>query len=112
MNIDQINNSEVLTLIEKIINENEVVLFLKGDKNFQYCGFSSTVVGILKNLNIKFKAVDVLADEKIRQGIKDFSDWPTIPQLYVRGEFIGGCDIIREIFEDGSLKKFFEDMNS
>lgn len=109
MNINQVQDSSVFELIQKIIDENEVVLFLKGDENFQYCGFSITVVGILKNLNVEFKAIDVLADEKIRQGIKDFSDWPTIPQLYVKGEFIGGCDIVREMFEDGSLKKLFSE---
>lgn len=107
MNISQVQDSSVFESINKIISENEVVLFLKGDENFQYCGFSATVVGILKNLQVNFKAIDVLADDKIRQGIKDFSDWPTIPQLYVHGEFIGGCDIIREMFEDGSLSKLF-----
>ena len=75
------------------------------------CGFSMTVSNILKHLNIKFKGVNVLEDENLRQGIKDFSDWPTIPQLYVKNEFIGGCDIIKEMFEKNELKKFFESKN-
>jgi monothiol glutaredoxin len=82
----------------------DVVLFMKGTPVFPQCGFSAAVVQILSTLGVKFKAVDVLKDADIRQGIKDFSNWPTIPQLYVKGEFVGGCDIIREMFETGELK--------
>ncbi len=87
----------------------DVVLYMKGDPTFPQCGFSSTVVQILKHLGIAFKSYDVLQNESLREGIKAFSNWPTIPQLYVKGEFVGGCDIIREMFEKGELKKHFED---
>ena len=96
-------------LITDAINENDVCLFMKGVPEAPQCGFSMAVVNVLKHLNVKFKHVNVLDDENLRQGIKDFSDWPTIPQLYVKGEFIGGCDIVKEMFEKGELKKFFED---
>ncbi len=86
------------------VRENDVVLFMKGTPQFPQCGFSATVVKILSHLGVPFKGVNVLADDGIRQGIKDFSNWPTIPQLYVKGEFVGGCDIIREMFEQGELK--------
>jgi len=94
--------------IEKIINENAVCLFMKGVPEAPQCGFSMAVSNILKHLNIVFKAVNVLEDEKIRNGIKIYSDWPTIPQLYVKGEFIGGCDIIKEMYESGELKKILQ----
>ncbi len=84
---------------------------MKGTPDSPQCGFSMTVSNILKHLNIKFKGVNVLEDENLRQGIKDFSDWPTIPQLYVNQEFIGGCDIIKEMFEKNELKNFFESRN-
>jgi monothiol glutaredoxin len=84
----------------------DVVLFMKGTPVFPQCGFSAAVVQILSTLGVKFKAVDVLKDAEVRQGIKDFSNWPTIPQLYVKSEFVGGCDIIREMFETGELKTF------
>ena len=87
----------------------DVVLYMKGNPTFPQCGFSSTVVQILKHLGVDFKSYDVLQDDKLREGIKEFSNWPTIPQLYVKGEFIGGCDIIREMFDKGELNKFFED---
>ena len=87
----------------------DVVLYMKGDPTFPQCGFSSTVVQILKHLGIAFKSYDVLQNENLREGIKAFSNWPTIPQLYVKGEFVGGCDIIKEMFEKGELKKHFED---
>ena len=93
--------------IENLINENEVCLFMKGSPDSPQCGFSMAVSNVLKHLNINFKGVNVLEDENLRQGIKTFSDWPTIPQLYVKGEFIGGCDIIKEMFEKGELKKLF-----
>ncbi len=89
------------------IASSDVVLFMKGTPVFPQCGFSAAVVGILSNLGVKFKAIDVLKDPEIRQGIKEFSNWPTIPQLYVKGEFVGGCDIVREMFESGELQPFF-----
>ena len=91
--------------IKDIINKNDVVLFMKGTPEMPQCGFSMTVCNILKELKVKFSGVNVLADPEIRQGIKDFSNWPTVPQLYVKGEFIGGCDIAKEMYENGELKK-------
>ena len=100
---------EINDKIESLIKDNEVCLFMKGTPDAPQCGFSMAVTNVLKHLNINFKGINVLEDEKLRQGIKDFSDWPTIPQLYVKGEFVGGCDIVKEMFENGELKKFFED---
>jgi monothiol glutaredoxin len=94
--------------ISQNITDHPVVLFMKGTPVFPQCGFSAAVVQILSHLGVKFKGIDVLADPEIRQGIKEFSNWPTIPQLYVKGEFVGGCDIIREMFETGELQQFFE----
>ena len=94
--------------IQNLINQNEICLFMKGTPETPQCGFSMAVSNILKHLNVKFKAVNVLEDQNLRQGIKDFSDWPTIPQLYIKGEFIGGCDIVKDMFEKGELKKVFE----
>jgi monothiol glutaredoxin len=94
--------------ITQDIADHPVVLFMKGSPVFPQCGFSAAVVQILSHLGVKFKGVDVLADPAIRQGIKEFSNWPTIPQLYVKGEFIGGCDIVREMFETGELQQVFE----
>ncbi len=93
--------------IENLIKENEVCLFMKGIPDAPQCGFSMVVVNILKHLKISFKGINVLEDEGLRQGIKEFSDWPTIPQLYVKGKFIGGCDIVKEMFEKGELNKVF-----
>ena len=90
--------------IRQDISETPVVLFMKGSPVFPQCGFSAAVVQMLSHIGVKFKGVDVLSDPGIRQGIKEFSNWPTIPQLYVKGEFVGGCDIIREMFETGELK--------
>ena len=90
--------------IEKLVAENEVVLFMKGTKHFPQCGFSATVVEVLKRTGTPFHDVNVLQDPHIREGIKAFSDWPTIPQLYVRGQFIGGCDIVREMYQNGELE--------
>jgi monothiol glutaredoxin len=90
--------------ISQEITDNDVVLFMKGTAIFPQCGFSATAVQILSHLDVKFKSIDVLADPGIRQGIKEFSEWPTIPQLYVKGEFVGGCDIMREMFETGELQ--------
>ena len=92
--------------IAKDISENEVMLYMKGTPVFPQCGFSAAVVHVLSELGVKFKAVDVLKDPDVRQGIKEFSNWPTIPQLYVKGEFVGGCDIVKEMFEQGELDAF------
>jgi monothiol glutaredoxin len=94
--------------IQQEVSETPVVLFMKGSPVFPQCGFSAAVVQILSQLGVKFKGIDVLSDPEVRQGIKDFSNWPTIPQLYVKGEFIGGCDIVREMYETGELKEVFE----
>jgi monothiol glutaredoxin len=95
--------------IRQQVSDNPVVLFMKGTPVFPQCGFSATVVQILSHMGVKFKGIDVLADSSVREGIKEFSSWPTIPQLYVKGEFIGGCDIIREMFETGELQQMFEE---
>ncbi len=97
--------------IQSTIKNNEVVLFMKGTATMPQCGFSSKVAGILNYMDIKYKDVNVLSDESIRQGIKDFSDWPTIPQLYVKGEFVGGCDIIVEMTLSGELDTLLSDSN-
>ena len=94
--------------IQSDITDNNVVLFMKGTSEAPQCGFSSKVAGILNYMGVEYKDVNVLADEGVRQGIKDFSDWPTIPQLYVKGEFVGGCDILREMFEAGELEEYFD----
>jgi monothiol glutaredoxin len=94
--------------IQSELDANDVVLFMKGTPVFPQCGFSSTVVQVLSHIGVKFKGIDVLADDGIRNGIKEFSNWPTIPQLYVKGEFIGGCDIIREMYEAGELQETFK----
>ncbi len=94
--------------IKAKIDTNAVMLFMKGTPQFPQCGFSSTVVQILDHLGVEYQAENVLASDDIRQGIKSFSDWPTIPQLYVAGEFLGGCDIIREMFENGELRTFLQ----
>jgi monothiol glutaredoxin len=93
----------VQELIEREISEHDVVLFMKGTPVFPRCGFSNLVVQLLSHLGVKFRGIDVLSDPALRQGIKDFSDWPTVPQLYVKGEFVGGCDIIREMFQTSEL---------
>ena len=95
--------------IKNIIDENDICLFMKGTPDAPQCGFSMAVCNVLKHLDVKFKAINVLENEEIRQGIKNFSDWPTIPQLYIKSEFVGGCDIIKEMYESGELKKVFED---
>lgn len=94
--------------IQETIDGNDVVLFMKGTKEMPQCGFSSRVAGVLNYMNVDFRDVNVLADADIRQGIKDFSDWPTIPQLYVKGEFVGGCDIITEMTLSGELDQLFD----
>jgi|TARA_B110001452_G_C15071341_1_gene373937 monothiol glutaredoxin len=94
--------------LKEIISNNDVCLFMKGIPDAPQCGFSMAVSNILKHLNINFKGINVLEDENIRNGIKEYSDWPTIPQLYIKGEFVGGCDIVKEMFEKGELKTLFE----
>ena len=94
--------------IKKLIDTNDVCLFMKGVPDAPQCGFSMTVSNILKHLNVNFKGINVLDDQNLRQGIKEYSDWPTIPQLYIKGEFIGGCDIVKEMFENGELKSLLE----
>ena len=95
--------------IEEIVKGNDVVLFMKGSPLFPQCGFSAAVVDVLSQLGVKFHGVNILVDPELRQGIKEFSQWPTVPQLYVKGEFIGGCDIIREMFEAGELEQVFKE---
>lgn len=95
--------------IRKDITENDVVLYMKGTAVFPMCGFSAAVVQVLNSLNVPFKGVNVLENEEVRQAIKDFTNWPTIPQLYVKGEFVGGCDIVREMYESGELQQLLRD---
>lgn len=95
--------------IQKEIDNNDVVLFMKGEAAFPQCGFSSLVVQVLSQLGVPFKDINVLEDNDLRQGIKDFTNWPTIPQLYVKGEFVGGCDIIREMYESGELQQLLDE---
>lgn len=103
--------SEIFALIKKQLSENDVVLYMKGSKTMPRCGFSATIVHVLQNLGIDFKDIDILEDEELRQGIKDFTNWPTIPQLYIKGEFIGGCDIVRQLYQTGELKVILENNN-
>ena len=98
-------DNTVTERIKSEIHSNDVVLFMKGTPVFPQCGFSAAVVQALTHLGVKFKGIDVLQDPGLRQGVKDFADWPTIPQLYVKGEFVGGCDIIREMFQTGELEE-------
>ena len=95
--------------IDNEINNNEVCLFMKGTPDTPQCGFSMAISNILKILDVKFKGVNVLENDQLRQGSKEYSEWPTIPQLYVKKEFIGGCDIVKEIYENGELKKIFDE---
>lgn len=101
-------DSPVFERIKQEITDNDVVLFMKGSPVFPQCGFSATVVQVLTHLGVKFKGIDVLADPSIRQGIKEFASWPTIPQLYVKGEFVGGCDIVREMYDSGELQEMLQ----
>jgi monothiol glutaredoxin len=100
------SENPVFDRIKSEVGSADVVLFLKGTPVFPQCGFSNAVVQVLTYLNVPFKGVNVLEDPEIREGIKQFSDWPTIPQLYVKGEFVGGCDIVREMFEQGELREY------
>ena len=101
-------DDQTKNIIKNHIDNNDVCLFMKGTPEEPQCGFSMAVSNMLKILEVKFKGVNVLEDEKLRQGIKDFSDWPTIPQLYIKKEFVGGCDIVKEMYENGELKKILE----
>ena len=103
--------SDINSKIKDNNSKDPVVLYMKGNPTFPQCGFSSTVVQILKHIGVNFQSYDVLQDENLREGIKSFSKWPTIPQLYVNNEFVGGCDIIREMFESGELKEYFKKNN-
>jgi len=97
--------------IKDLISENNVCLFMKGTPDSPQCGFSMAVSNVLKHLKVQFKGINVLEDENLRQGIKEYSDWPTIPQLYIKNEFIGGCDIVKEMFEKGELEKKLKEKN-
>ncbi len=101
--------TDTRTQIDTEVKSNDVVLFMKGTPQFPMCGFSSQVVQILNYLGVPYKGVNVLEDESIRQGVKDYSNWPTVPQLYVKGEFVGGCDITREMFQAGELQQLLAD---
>ena len=102
-------DNPVINRIKQDIGENDVVLYMKGTPVFPQCGFSAAVVQVLSQLGVKFKGIDILTDPALRQGIKDYSNWPTIPQLYVKGDFVGGCDIVREMFQAGELQDFLID---
>ena len=101
-------NENIKKKINDIVEKNDVCLFMKGTPEIPQCGFSLAVSNILKHLEVKFKGINILDDPEMREGIKTYSDWPTIPQLYMKGEFIGGCDIVKEIFEKGELQKILE----
>ena len=101
--------SDIRQKIQDTIDGNDVVLFMKGTREMPQCGFSSRVAGVLNYMNVDYRDVNVLADEGVRQGIKEFSDWPTIPQLYIKGEFVGGSDIMMEMFEAGELQAMLDD---
>tara|TARA_B100000131_G_C18035311_1_gene580165 strand:+ start:213 stop:542 length:330 start_codon:yes stop_codon:yes gene_type:complete len=104
-------DQQINDLIKSEIENNEVCLFMKGTPDAPQCGFSMAVSNILKILEVNFKGINVLENQNLREGIKEYSDWPTIPQLYVKNEFIGGCDIVKEMFENGELKKIFDNKN-
>ena len=97
--------------IKEFVDKNDVFLFMKGTPEIPQCGFSLAVANVLKHLNVKFESINVLENEEIRQGIKTYSDWPTIPQLYIKGKFVGGSDIVKEMFEKGELKSLFKEKN-
>ena len=103
------SDSPAFDEIKREVTDNDVVLFMKGTPVFPQCGFSAAVVEVLSRMGVQFKGIDVLSNAEIRQGIKDFSNWPTIPQLYIKGEFIGGCDIVREMYQTGELETLFKD---
>jgi len=102
-------DSHIAERIRQEIGESDVVVFMKGTPVFPQCGFSAAVVQVLSHMGVKFKGIDVLQDPGLRQGVKDFSNWPTIPQLYVKGEFVGGCDIVREMYQTGELQDYLKE---
>jgi len=102
-------NENIKKEIDELIDKNDVCLFMKGTPDVPQCGFSLAVSNILKHLGVNFKGINVLENNEIREGIKKYSDWPTIPQLYIKKEFVGGCDIVKEMYENGELKKIFDD---
>jgi monothiol glutaredoxin len=102
-------NQNIKDTIENAISSNEVCLFMKGTPDAPQCGFSMAVTNMLKLLEVNFKSINVLEDQEIREGIKEYSEWPTIPQLYIKNEFVGGCDIVKEMYESGELKKILEE---
>ena len=104
-------NENIKTLIKNELDNSNVCLFMKGTPAVPQCGFSMAISNILKHLKINFKGINVLKDDKIREGIKEYSDWPTIPQLYLKGEFVGGCDIVKEMYESGELQKKLSEKN-
>jgi monothiol glutaredoxin len=103
--------TNILEKIQQTISSNDVVLYMKGTKDFPQCGFSAAVAHVLKTLGVEFHDIDILRDAEVRQGIKEYSDWPTIPQLYIKGEFIGGCDIVKEMFQSGELQELLKAKN-
>jgi monothiol glutaredoxin len=103
------SDSPAFDEIKREVTDNDVVLFMKGTPVFPQCGFSAAVVEVLSRIGVQFKGIDVLTNAEIRQGIKEFSNWPTIPQLYIKGEFVGGCDIVREMYQSGELETLFKD---
>ncbi len=104
-------SDEIQTTIKEVVENNDVVLFMKGTKETPQCGFSNAVVNTLSFMNVDFKDVNVLEDDSLREGIKSFTDWPTIPQLYVKGEFVGGCDIIQDMYKSGELSEVLNAKN-
>ncbi|MEO1661404.1 MAG: Grx4 family monothiol glutaredoxin [Pseudomonadota bacterium] len=102
-------SDDIQSSIDNAVKGNDVLLFMKGTPDFPQCGFSATVVNYLEYLGIEYQAVNVLENQSVREGIKTYSNWPTIPQLYVKGEFVGGCDIVKEMFEEGELRTFMVD---
>ncbi|WP_114391550.1 Grx4 family monothiol glutaredoxin [Oleisolibacter albus] len=102
-------SNPVFDRIQQDIGDNDVVLYMKGTPVFPQCGFSAAVVQVLSHMGVKFKGIDILVDPALRQGIKEFANWPTIPQLYVKGEFVGGCDIVRDMYESGELQSLLKD---
>jgi monothiol glutaredoxin len=103
------NENPVFSRIRQELAENSVVLFMKGTPMFPQCGFSAAVVQVLTHMGVKFKGIDVLTDPSLREGVKQFANWPTLPQLYVKGEFVGGCDIVRDMYESGELQQVFDE---
>ena len=104
-------NKDTKSKIEEMINSGDVVIFMKGNPDFPQCGFSANVIGLLDHLNVKYTSYDVLQDDLLRQGIKDYSDWPTIPQIYIKNEFIGGCDIFNELVTSGEIEEILDKNN-